>query len=148
MSVDSVRQIKSELRKMRLIHAAFAVSMPLVIWITQSISGYGCSDWTLWYWVMAGLALWAVFGGFQVRGRAIRRSEEALVRDTSNLKALRQWQAGQIIGMAFAEAIVFYGVVVRMVLRGTVWQALPFYAVGLLLLLFWTPRMPQAFARS
>jgi len=148
MSVDSVQPTRSGLQRMRLVYAAFGVSMLLVVWITQSVCNYGCSDWTLWHWVMAGLALWAVFGGFQIRGRAIRRSEEALARDTSNPKALRQWQAGQIIGMAFAEAIVFYGAVVRMVLGGTLWQASPFYAAGLFLLLLWSPQMPHAFARN
>ena len=66
-----------------------------------------------------------------------------LVKDSSNLKALRQWKAGQIVGMAFAEAIVFYGVVVRMVLDGTLRQASSFFVAGLLLLLLWTPRMPD-----
>jgi len=148
MTVKNVQQILSELRRMRLIHAAFVLAMPLLVWITQSVCGYGRSNWTLWHWVMAGLALWAVFGGFQIRGRAIHRSEEALARDASDPKALRRWQAGQIIGMAFGETIVLYGVVVRMVLRGTLWQAMPFYAVGLFLLLLWTPRMPTTFARN
>lgn len=143
MSVDI---FKSELRKMRLVQGAFAVSMILVIWITQVVCGYGRSDWRLWHWVMTGLALWAAFGGVQIRGRAMRRSEALLARDSSNPKALKQWQAGQIIGMAFAEAIVFYGVVVRMVLDGTLLEASPFYAAGLLLLLLWTPQMPDAFA--
>lgn len=148
MSVDDVQRIRSQLRKMRLVQAAFAVSMLLIVCITQSVRGYGCSNWRFWHWVMAGLALWAVFGGSQVRGRAIRRSERLLASDSSNPKALRQWQAGQIIGMAFSEAIVLYGVVVRMVLDGTLWQASPFYAAGLVLLLLWTPQMPDAFARN
>jgi F0F1-type ATP synthase membrane subunit c/vacuolar-type H+-ATPase subunit K len=143
MSVESVQRIKLELRKMRLVQAAFAVSMLLIIWITQSVCGYGRSEWKLWHWVMAGLALWAVFGGSLVRGRALRRSTVMLVKDSSNLKALRQWKAGQIVGMAFAEAIVFYGVVVRMVLDGTLRQASSFFVAGLLLLLLWTPRMPD-----
>ena len=72
----------------------------------------------------------------------MRRSMGALQNDPANPKSLQQWQAAQIIGMAFAEAVVFYGVVVRMVLGGTLWQAAPFYAAGLFLLLLWTPRLP------
>lgn len=91
---------------------------------------------------MTGLALWAVFGGFRIRGRLIRRAEEELAKDASNPKALRQWQAGHITGMVCAEAIVLYGVIVRMVIGGAFWQAALFYASGLFLLLLWTPRMP------
>jgi hypothetical protein len=91
---------------------------------------------------MTGLALYAASGGFFFRRRLMRRSEEALRKDPANPKSLKKWQAAQIIGMPFAETIVLYGVVVRMVLGGTLWQASPFYAAGLFLLLLWTPRLP------
>jgi F0F1-type ATP synthase membrane subunit c/vacuolar-type H+-ATPase subunit K len=142
MNADNVQQMKSSMGKLQLIQAAFVVAMPLFVWITQSVCGQGRSDWTLWHWVMTGLALYAAWGGFFSRHRMMRRSEESLRKDSANPKSLKQWQAAQIIGMPFAEAIVLYGVVVRMVLRGTVWQAAPFYAAGLFLLLLWTPRMP------
>jgi hypothetical protein len=144
MNASNVQQIKSALGKLRLIHAAFVVAMPLFVWITQSVCGRARSEWTLWHWVMTGLALYAVWGGFFFRRKLMRRSEEALRKDSANPKSLKQWQAAQFIGMPFAETIVLYGVVVRMVLGGTLWQASPFYAAGLFLLLLWTPRMPTA----
>lgn len=137
-----MNEMKSKVGKLRLIQSVYIVTIPLFGWIAESTRGRGSSDWTLWHWVLTGLALWAALGGFRIRPRLIRRAEEALAKDASNPKALRQWQAGQILGMAFAEAIVLYGVVVRMVLDGALWQASLFYAVGLLLMLLWTPRMP------
>jgi len=79
-------------------------------------------------------------GGFRLRRRFLQRSGEELAKDASNLKALKEWEAAHLIGLASAEAIVIWGV--RMVLGGALWQASLFYATGLLLLLLWTPRMP------
>ncbi len=136
-----MNDMKSKLRKLRLIQSAYIVAIPLFGWVAES-RGRGSSNWTLWHWVMTGLALYAAWGGFFIRRRLIRRSEEALAKDDSNLKALKQWEAGHLIGFASAEAIVIWGVVVRMVLGGALWQASLFCAAGLFLLLLWTPRMP------
>jgi hypothetical protein len=48
--------------------------------------------------------------------------------------------------MAFAESLALWGVVVRMVLGGALWQASLFYSVSLVLLLYWTPRLPTELA--
>jgi hypothetical protein len=101
----------------------------------------GSNDWTLWHWVMTGLALWTALGGFRLRRRMIRRSLQALAKDSSNAKVLKQWDAGHVIGLAMAKGVVQWGLVVRRVLGGALWQASLFYAAGLLLLLLWTPRM-------
>src|SRR6266576_397538 len=105
MNACNVQQIEPALGKLRLIHAAFIVTMPLFVWITQSVCGHGCIDWTLWHRVMTGLALYAAWGGFFFRRKLMRRSEEALRKDPANPKSLKQWQAAQIIGMPFAETI-------------------------------------------
>ena len=55
---------------------------------------------------------------------------------------LRQAEVGQIIGLAMAEGVVQWGLVVRMILGGALWQASSFYAAGLFLLLLWAPRTP------
>jgi hypothetical protein len=97
---------------------------------------------------VTGLALWTAFGGFRLRRRIIGRSEKALAKNASDTKALKQWEAGQIIGLAFAEAIVLWGVVLRVVLSCALWQASLFYAAGLFLQLLWTPRMPNKISNS
>ncbi len=91
---------------------------------------------------MTGLAVYATLVGFSFRRKLLRRSEEALAKDASNPRALKQWQAGQFLGFAFAENIAIWGVLVRMVLGGALWQASLFYGAALFLLLLWTPRMP------
>jgi hypothetical protein len=76
----------------------------------------------------------------------LARSQQALAKSASDPKALKQWESGHIIGMAFAENMVLWGLVVRMVLGGALWQALLFYTAGLILLLIWTPRLPISLA--
>lgn len=112
-------------------------------WVAESTRGRGSSDWTLWHWIMAGLALYSGGVGFFFGGRLIARSEETLAKTASNPKVLKQWEAGHLIRLASAEAIAVWGVAVRMFLGGTLWQASLFYAVGLLLLMLWTPRMAR-----
>jgi hypothetical protein len=133
--------MKSKLRKLRLIQIAMIAVIPLFLWISESVCGRGSNDWTLRHWFVTGLALWSILGGLRVRHRVLRRSEDALAKDASNPKALGQWQAGHLIGFASAESIVMWGLVVRMILGGALWQASLFYAVGFLLMLLWTPRM-------
>jgi len=118
------------------------MAVPFFGWIGESIRGHGSSAWTLWHWLMAGLALYAALGGFFFRRTLMRRSEDTLAKDATDPKALKQWETSQIIGMSMAEGVVVMGLVVRVVLGGTLWQASLFYAVGLLLLLLWTPRLP------
>ena len=138
-----MNEMKSKLGKIRLIQTAYIVAIPLFAWIAESVRGRGSNDWTLWHWLMTSLALYAALAGFFLRRKLMRRSEEALSKDATNPKALKQWQAAHLIGFASAEAIVIWGVVVRMVLGGALWQASLFYVAGLFLLLLWTPRMPM-----
>jgi F0F1-type ATP synthase membrane subunit c/vacuolar-type H+-ATPase subunit K len=138
----NVNEMKSKLWKLRLFQVAHIMAVPFFGWIGESVRGHGSSAWTLWHWLMAGLALYAALGGFFFRRTLMRRSEDALAKDATDPKALKQWETSQIIGMSMAEGVVVMGLVVRVVLGGTLWQASLFYAVGLLLLLLWTPRLP------
>jgi F0F1-type ATP synthase membrane subunit c/vacuolar-type H+-ATPase subunit K len=137
-------EMKSKLRKLRIIQLALIAVIPIFGWVAEIDRRRGSSDWTLQHWLVAGLTLWAVLGGFRIRHRLLRRSGEALKKDTSDPKALRQWEAGQVVGLAVAESVAVWGLLVRMVLGGALWQALSFYVVALFLLLLWTPRMPTA----
>ena len=88
--------------------------------------------------------LWRIFEAFRYRRLWVRPSQQILVGDPSNATALRRWEVGQVIGLSMAEAVAAYGLVVRTVLGGTLWQALPFYVVALLSLLVLTPRRVPA----
>jgi len=140
VNVLSIQETRSKLGTLRLIHAAFVVTIPLVAWVAQNSCPSASNDRTLWHWVITGLALYSALVGFSFRRKLMRRSEDAPRNDASNPKAVRQWRAAHFVGWAAAEAIAFYGVVLQMVLGGSIWEASFFYAVALLLLLLWTPR--------
>jgi len=76
----------------------------------------------------------------------LARAATSLAKDPSDPKAIKQWEAGQFVGMAFAENIALWGLLVRMALGGAFWQASLFYSVSLVLLVYWTPRLPDALA--
>jgi F0F1-type ATP synthase membrane subunit c/vacuolar-type H+-ATPase subunit K len=142
MSVCAVNEMKSKLRRLRLIQIAMIAVIPIFGWVAEFGRDPGSNDWTWRHWLVTGLALWRALGGFRLRPRLLHRSEQLLTNDASNPKALKQWEAANFIGLASAESVVLWGSVVRMVLGGALWQGLLFYAAGLVLLLLWTPRMP------
>jgi hypothetical protein len=72
----------------------------------------------------------------------VHRAEEKLEKNFADAKATKQWEAGHIISLAMAEGVAFWGLAIRMVFHGTLWQASLFYVMALFLLLLWTPRMP------
>lgn len=137
-----MNEIKSKLKKLRLIQLALIAVIPIFGWVAEIGRDPGSSEWSLRHWLVTGLALWVALGGFRFRRRMIHRSEELLAQDASNPKALKQWEAGNVLVLAMAEAVVLWGLVMRMVLGGAFWQASLFYSTGLFLLLLWTPRMP------
>jgi hypothetical protein len=134
--------MKSKLTKLRLLQWALIAVTLMFGWVAEIGRDLGSNDWTLRHWVVTGIALWIVLGGSRFRRRLLRRSLKALEQDSSNPKALKQWETGHIIGLAMAEAVGQWGLVVRMVLGGALWQASLFYVAGLFLLLLWTPRLP------
>ncbi len=100
-------EINSKVRKVRLIQWALIAAVPMFALVAEIGRSRDSSDWTWRHWLMAGLALWAVSAGFQLRRRLAHLSGKALTKDASNPKALRQWEVGQIIGLAVAEGVAW-----------------------------------------
>jgi hypothetical protein len=133
-------EIKLKLRKVRIIQGVLILVIPILAWVAEMGRSHGSRDWTWRHWLVAGLALWAVSGGFHLRRRLAHRSGEASRKRAS----LKQWEAGQITSLAMAEGVAWWGLVVRIVLGGVFWQASLFYTTALFLLLLWTPYEPIA----
>ena len=143
-----MNQLKASLSKLRLFQFAMIAAIPMFGWVAEMARHPGSNNWTLWHWVVASVALYIVFAVSTFRRRLLDRAATALAKDASDPKALKQWEAGHMVGMAFAENIALWGMVVRLVLGGALWQASLFYSVSLILLLYWTPRLPTALAQS
>jgi len=140
--------MESAFKKVRLIQGALLLAIPLFAWAAEIGRGSGSSDWTWRHWLAMGLCVWSVSGAFRLRSRLLRRSKEKLMNNAADAKAAKQWEAGQVISLAMAEGVAFWGLVIRMVFHGTLWQASIFYVMGVFLLLYWTPRMPSRTAST
>ena len=140
--------MESAFRKVRLIQWALLLAIPLFAWVAEIGRSKGSSDWTWRHWLAIGLCVWSVSGAFRLRSRMLRQSKEKLMRNTADAKAAKQWEAGQVISLAMAEGVAYWGLVIRMVFHGASWQASIFYVMGVLLLLIWTPRMPSGTAAT
>jgi hypothetical protein len=139
----SFNQMESAFKKVRLIQWALLVTIPLFAGVAEIGRGSGSSEWTWRQWLAMGFAVWSVSGAFRFRSRLVHRSKEKLMNDATDAKAGKQWEVGQIISLAMAEGVAFWGLVIRMAFNGTLWQASIFYVMALFLLLLWTPRLPN-----
>jgi hypothetical protein len=144
--VGEMAEIKSTLRKLRLIQFLLMGFVLICALFAELTAGRTGGRWTGAHWLVAGLAAVSMLEGFHFRHRFVKPSADALARDTRNLKALKRWEAWQLICLTMAGAVACYGLVVRIIFGGTFWQALLFYSVGLFLSVLWTPRRPAAIA--
>jgi hypothetical protein len=132
----------SSFRKLRLIYWGLLAAIPLFGVAAEIGSNPGSSTWTWRHWWAAGLCCWVILGAFSLRSRLVDRSKERLGSDPADARAARGWEVGQIVTLAMAEGVAFWGLVVRMVFGGTLWQASLFYLSALALILLWAPRLP------
>ena len=132
----------SAFKKVRLIQWAYLLSIPLFAWVAEIGRDSGSNDWTWRHWAAMVLCAWSVSGAFRLRNKLLRRSKEKLMNDATDAKAAKQWEAGQVLSLAIAGSVACWGLVVRMAFHGTLRQASIFYVMAVLLLLFWTPRLP------
>ncbi len=128
------------IKQLRMAQTGLLVSTVAFAAIAESVSEVGRSDWTWRQWLVAGLALWSILGGYRFRQLSRRRSEQALSDGDRDGKAFRKWNAAQLASLMTAESVGLYGVFIRLGLHGARWQAVPFYLVALFFLLLWTPR--------
>ena len=122
--------MESAFRKVRLIQWALLLAIPLFAWVAEIGRSNGSSDWTWRHWLAISLCVWSVSGAFRLRRRMLRQSKEKLMRNTADAKAAKQWEAGQVISLAMAEGVAYWGLVIRMVFHGALWQALDILCDG------------------
>jgi hypothetical protein len=131
-----------------MVYAAHLVAIPLFAWTALGASRAYSSEWTLWHWVAAGCAVYSALVGFFFPRKLMRGVEGALRKNASDAKAIKQWQAAQLLKMSSAVAIAVCGWALQILVGSSVWHASCFYVPGLLLLLLWSPRMPATLSDS
>lgn len=139
-----MNEIKAKLRRLRIIQCYLIVSLVASATFAELTFGRPGSRWSSWHSLMVALAIMLALEGFRFRRRNLASAAAVLARDPGNPEALSRWAAWQTICLMMAVAVAGYGVLMRVFLRGTLWEALLFYVAGLFLLLLWTPRAPTA----
>lgn len=137
-------EIKSRLKRLRVIQLAVIVYLLATISLTEFFQRQEIDRWTWMHWVAAGVSLYLILQGFDFRRRLMPRPGELFAGGALNRKSLDRWQVGQVYGFGMAGGVAMWGVGVRWVLDGPLWQASLFYITGIFFLLLWTPRMPAA----
>ncbi len=132
--------IESVVRQMRMLHWGLLVSLVLYVVVGEKLGPAEARGPE--HLARAFIPLLILTAGVAavIRQRMVRPAEEALQLRPDDLAALGRWRSGSLISYVLCEAVALYGFVLRM-LGQTLWQAGPFYAVAILLMLVWTPRL-------
>ena len=130
------------LRLLRIIQMALLGSVALYIVIAEKVGPQEPKDVKQLQVLLALFAGSLVMTIFFYRQRVLRPAEDALRVQAEDAVALRRWRMANLVTLVCAEAVVLYGMVLRF-LGGTLLQAAPFYAAGVLLMLVFTPRRPE-----
>lgn len=138
-----VNPLRNALTALRVIHATFVTTwflFLLAIHLTAPVQQHVSPT------VVQAIALVAVTDialALYLRSQYMGRSVEVLREQPADTAALARWRTGNIVSFTFAETITLCGLALKFL--GADWRiAGPFFAVGLVLLLLWFPRLDIA----
>jgi hypothetical protein len=135
--VDSIKVV---LRNMRILHATFLTTIFLYLFMLSQIRPVAHEVQPQLVYGLAFASLTDLGIALYFRARKVQVSEERLRTNPGDVSALAEWRAGTILSFVFAESIALFGVLLKGL--GAEWKiAGLFFAFGLLLMLFWTPRL-------
>lgn len=125
---------------LRLVHVAFFVSWFLFIFVIEIAQPARIPNVSVVFPAAFALIGFSEIGlGFYLRASFIGQAETVLRTEPENHAAKMKWRTGSLLSFCFAETITLFGVALRFL--GFGWNiAGVFFAVGLLLLILWTPR--------
>jgi|SRR5882762_10830113 len=93
------------------------------------------------FWGIVALVIWMALGTRRWKSRLIDPGYRALAEDPKNEKALRKVRAGYFLNFCYSIAVVVYGLFLRF-LGSSRGKVIPFYVVGIAMILVFTPRRP------
>ncbi len=132
------------LLQVRMVHGAFVIAWFMFVFVLQVVLKPAVKAVEP---VMLGALALAAFSSVSVRwmmrGKMLGLSAEALRRDPEDRAGLARWRAANILSFAFAETVMLFGFVLKVM--GASWAVAGwFFAGGLILLVLWTPRLDFA----
>ena len=123
-----------------MIRFAFLASIALSVFIGERMGqGPAAAPNRNLYFVLTLVAITTVGMIFAVRRLFVLQSEAMLAAQPEDSAALNRWRSGYIIIYVLSEAVALFGLVL-LILGFTLSQVAPFYLVGLVLILLFSPR--------
>jgi hypothetical protein len=135
--------MNAAVRRVRLVRIGMMLSVVLYAVVGQEIGhpAQAAPDSTF-YFAIALLTLVNVALVLATRRWLVVPAEAVLARQPDDRVAMGRWQMGYIVTYALSEAVALFGLVLR--LQGfPLAQVAIFYAVGLILMMFFAPHPPS-----
>ena len=145
-----MEQVDAVVKKLRIVWAALLVSVVVYLAAAELVMLERPSDPRMMRYALIALTIAVVATAVELRLRWVRPFEDEARSgrltgqgglSTEQTALLERWNRGQTVSLVLCEVVALYGVVLRF-MGGTRWEAGPFYAVAVLLMVVWTPRRP------
>lgn len=127
-------------REVRVLHAVFVATWLLFIVCLRILNLPPRTFDSRLAYIFAIVSVTDIGIGTVLRSRRLSPALETLRVRPDDSNALAQWRTGNILGFVYAQTVTLFGFLLRFL--GAPWNiAGIFFAVGLLLLLVWTPSL-------
>jgi hypothetical protein len=125
----------------KIVHAAFLLAALLYVWLPSTVLHIEPRDVPNVFVVALGFVMLTSVGlAVFFRSRDVGPASEKLRENPDDASAAAAWRRGVLLSLTFCISIVLLGLALRIL--GAAWNvAGVFYAVGILLMLVWTPRL-------
>ncbi len=133
--------VDSSIKLVQIVRAALIVSIALYLLIGEQAARRGPGASSSFYLAFTVIAISTIMAIMAVRRVLVLRAERTLATQPLDAAARQRWRAGYIVTYALSETVALYGFVLRM-MGFSLSQVLPFYAVSLILMMFFSPRRP------
>jgi hypothetical protein len=126
---------------MRIIYGLLLLAAIFYVLTAQKLFHHEAHDVHLiWLgFLVTGLTLVGVGRFFRLK--MLQPAAATLQTIPDDQSSLARWRIGNLLSCLLAESVVLFGFALRF-LGGTSTQSLPFYIVGIALMLVWWPRRP------
>jgi hypothetical protein len=129
----------STLLILRLVHLAFVLAWFQFLFLLHFLHPPEHPVPVAYPIVLAAVAISSISVCERLRKQLVHEPAVTLETQPENQAVWNRWRAGNILSFAFAESTMLFGVLLKFL--GESWKVVGmFFAVGLVLLLVWTPR--------
>jgi hypothetical protein len=129
------------LRTLRTVYLVLLAAMLLYVTIAERAEHQLINMNRTFLAGLGGIAAIGVVIALYVQAKMIRPALETLQAKPDDATSLGRWRSGSLASYVVAEGIVLFGLCLRF-LGGTRAMALPFYGVGIVMMIFLFPRRP------